>query len=321
MREIDGGDNISAIISSLNGCFTCVQDVWFRGQPVYAHGLMPRVFRQGKNFGCQLDEAKMYEEFVRRCPEQAATHRSVYDWLTLMQHYGIPTRLLDWTTNLLVALYYCCNKDQDEDAALFAFDPQRLLPFSFTPLLEMQILSQSISDFYETLIFKMGQVLSDECLINDVPIGEIKKDPVLQVKFTHVARAKSTPFQSVKVKTDLPRTVDLDGNPITHVYSEVIRHFSNVVPFRCSHLNARIRQQHGCFTFHGGKYFEGAEFVKVAKMEEHPYLDVVKLRIRFSDKGNLLRELGLSGIKESTLFPEMEYQAKEIRDKYTKPLT
>lgn len=320
MQQIEGGGNISAVISCLNAGVGSSSEFWFRGQSRYGYDLTPWIFRQGEVFHCQFDEAKMCEEFMRRYPEQSASHKSLYDWLSLMQHYGLPTRLLDWTTNLLVALYFCCNKNEREDGALFAFDPSPLSSFSFTPVLEMQVLSHSISDFYNTLIFKMGSVLDDDCLVNDIPIREIKKDPLLQTRFTNVTAAKSVAFESVKMKVDLPSTVDLQGNPIKAAYPEVTRHFSNVVPFRCAHLNPRIRQQHGCFTFHGGKFFEGEEFVKVTPLEQHPYLDVVKIRIRSSDKQNLLGELGLSGVRESTLYPEMEYQAKEIREKYTLPL-
>ncbi len=37
----------------------------------------------------------------------------------LGQHYGMPTRLLDWTTNPLVALYFACASDKDTDGAVF----------------------------------------------------------------------------------------------------------------------------------------------------------------------------------------------------------
>lgn len=322
MRQAEIADaDISTIVSCLNGQFGGSSDMWFRGQPVYDDELVPGLFRQGKKFGRQYSEAEMYEEFVRRHPEESVIHRDIYEWLTLMQHYGIPTRLLDWTTNLLVALYFCCNKDLEQDAALFAFSPVLLLrDFLFNKLLEIQVLSHSISDFYRKLIFQMGDMLDDETLVNDQSIGQIKKYPFLQAKFTHITQANNMQFTSVQIKTELPNTVDLEGNLVPYVYSDITRAFSSVVPFKPRLLNSRLRQQHGCFTFHGGLFFEGNEFIKFERMEDHPYLNgnLLKIRIKSSDKPRLFQELNLSGIREATLFPEMEYQAKEIKERYTK---
>jgi hypothetical protein len=320
MQEIESGGSISAIISALNERFGARSDKWFRGQPRYDYSLLPGLFRQGEKFGCQFNESEMYQEFVRRHPEQSLGHKGVAEWLTLMQHYGIPTRLLDWTTNLLVALYFCCNNNQDQDAALFAFDPDLLLrDFSFNKLLEIQVLSPSISDFYRRIIFENGGIFDDDTLINGHSIRQIKENDFLEVSFMHIS--EKMPLKSVQLKHELRNTVDATGNPVPHVYQDVLRAFSNVVPLKHARLNSRAKVQHGCSTLHGGKYYEGREFVRVEAMEAHPYLtgNLVKVKIKSGDKQALLQELKVSGITECTLFPEMEYQAKDIREKYTAP--
>ena len=49
-------------------------------------------------------------------------------WLTLMQHYGLPTRLLDWSESPLVALYFALSSDEDAktDAAVWVLNPMKL---------------------------------------------------------------------------------------------------------------------------------------------------------------------------------------------------
>jgi hypothetical protein len=72
---------------------------WFRGT---AHPLLP-----GAVWARLRDEAGAMQEFVARAggilPHEPADE---WEWYFLLQHYGMATRLLDWTTNPLVAAYF-----------------------------------------------------------------------------------------------------------------------------------------------------------------------------------------------------------------------
>ncbi|MBA4802526.1 MAG: FRG domain-containing protein [Euryhalocaulis sp.] len=79
----------------------------FRGQS-QKWALLPSVGR--------LDQYKpereihLLEEFKRSALANLDRRdfHSDWDWLSLAQHHGLPTRLIDWTTNPLVAGYFAC---------------------------------------------------------------------------------------------------------------------------------------------------------------------------------------------------------------------
>ena len=52
--------------------------------------------------------------------------------LSVMQHYGVPTRLLDWTANFWTAMYFACASDPGEDAELWCYDRKAFVSASFS---------------------------------------------------------------------------------------------------------------------------------------------------------------------------------------------
>ncbi|QDU07323.1 FRG domain-containing protein [Gimesia aquarii] len=123
-REIHSIGDLFECAEIASKAFTYV--VWFRGHADNSASwdLRPTVHRKFPNTGY---ESALVMNFRRRalsrhprCPDsndQAA-------WLCLMQHYGVPTRLLDWTESILVAAYFAVhNSKRETDAAIWALSP------------------------------------------------------------------------------------------------------------------------------------------------------------------------------------------------------
>lgn len=101
----------------------------FRGHSREEYDLRPTIGRErytGSSF--EKFEESIFSLFKRESASfiTLAPHND-YEWLALAQHHGLPTRLLDWSFNPFIALYFSVSQDEDADGALWALKaPKRL---------------------------------------------------------------------------------------------------------------------------------------------------------------------------------------------------
>lgn len=128
-------------VQSLIGAVTTANDrfgsqVWWRGQRNSSWHLDPSISRQPHN---ARSEQSLVARFRHKAPSRHPKVPPSNDragWLFLMQHFRLPTRLLDWTESPLVACFFAAQADpameehrsvvRETDGALFALSPYRL---------------------------------------------------------------------------------------------------------------------------------------------------------------------------------------------------
>jgi hypothetical protein len=110
--EIINLASLEAAMSEAGKIFKNIRPLW-RGHANSSWLLQPEVFRLSRR-GVPYHEISVIRDFMGHAESRRANCPPMSDrlgWLLLARHYGLPTRLLDWSSNPLVALYFAVGDD------------------------------------------------------------------------------------------------------------------------------------------------------------------------------------------------------------------
>jgi hypothetical protein len=118
----------------------CDEDLWFRGQSEFSWKLSPGMHRTNSTTSesSLLSRFKQSAAMLIQNRHNEDEDKENFSWLFLMQHYGLPTRLLDWSESPLTGLYFAVNEEikDEEDGALWMLKPTELNKIANIPTLE-----------------------------------------------------------------------------------------------------------------------------------------------------------------------------------------
>jgi len=118
---------------------------FYRGQANASRDISPSISR---NSNLKREEDELFFEILSLKPNEFDNDKSVYEKLITMQHFGLPTRLVDLSRNPLIGLYFACEKHFEKDGVLYVLEESRknILNFSNTKL---ECLSNLVTVSYE----------------------------------------------------------------------------------------------------------------------------------------------------------------------------
>lgn len=254
---------------------------YFRGHTNFTYKLVPSIYRDP---GWIENEDILFKELILRCPADFSDSLSTFQTLVKMQHYSLPTRLLDITANPLIALY-------------FATEPSALSRES-GEIVIFRVPKIDIKYFDSDTVSVISNISRRP---SSLDIRDIPKDT------EHFNKNQQILHLLHEVKKEKPYFEP-------HIFAG---HLETAIFVKPKLDNARVIRQDGAFIVFG---IDG-EKAKPASVPAGYTAITQSRRILIIDesKQKIRQQLESLGITKGTIYPEIEKVAEYIKSLYLAP--
>ncbi|WP_245832260.1 FRG domain-containing protein [Oceanospirillum sanctuarii] len=254
---------------------------FFRGHANKTYELKPSIYRKAQWIS---NENRIIREVIMRCPTEFSMMNSSFEKLVKMQHYDLPTRLLDLTENPLVALYFACvgGDENTEDGEIIFFK----IPKSEVKYFDSDTVS----------------VISNVAWANsDFEVGERFRGS--SKAFHHNDNHHAVNLMH-DIKQEKPHFLDrIDP-----------KHIESIACVKPKMDNPRVVRQDGAFLLFG---INGNKHSAASVPSNWIYRPSGKRYIvKASAKEGILKQLASVGISKAKLFPEIDMVSQFIKNEY-----
>jgi hypothetical protein len=269
--------NVNDFIKECNSIITQNQTLFFRGENEKHESLIPSIYRPQYNF--IENEDKIYKEILSKFPDEMLSQQTTVEKLIKMQHFELPTRLLDISKNPLVALFFSCYQSMKTNGRVYIFSiPDEEIKYCDSDT--VSLISNICKRPYSFSINKKTPSKRDE----------IQKDKEEMESLVHEIHDEKSYFINV-IKRE---------------------HVNSVVCLRPRMNNPRILRQDGYFLLFG------ITNTKKQCAVINPKWVLSSVIIPKEAKKEIMKELDFMNINETFLFPDYQHLASSFCEKYKK---